>query len=67
MSLDLVEMALTAEHEDLIRKARTEPRAANGAAVKRLKRFVTEMLRQHTEYKLSTRVHVSACHDSPVF
>lgn len=51
MSLDLVEMALTAEHEELIRKARTEPRAANGAAMKRLRRFVTEMLEQQVRGK----------------
>lgn len=53
MSLDLVDMALTAEHEALIRQARAEPRAANGAAVKRLRRFVIEALKQQARGRSS--------------
>jgi hypothetical protein len=42
----LVEMAQILEHRALERRAKAEPRAANGAALKRLRRFVRQMLEQ---------------------
>lgn len=43
---DLVDLCDQRQHDAMIRRAKGEPRAANGAASKKLKRFVERMLKQ---------------------
>lgn len=48
---DLVDLCDQRQHDALIRRAKAEPRAANQAAPKKLRRFVERMLRQQARGK----------------
>ncbi len=51
--MDLVELCDQRQHDALIRRAKAEPRAANAAALKKLRRFVAAKIKQQVRGKCS--------------